>query len=121
MKIKLAFTTIFILLLGFLKAQTVSISPDSNKISFIINCKTTKVEIQKADSIFKAHRIYTKIKTGRIKKQISKLNIVVNCAQGNVNYHTDNADILKNGVMILVDKSKNATVALSVGPYKEQK
>jgi hypothetical protein len=119
MKNIVVFTAVFVLMMGFLKAQTVSVSQDYNKISFVINDKTTKAEIQKADSIFKAHSIITHIKTTLTKGQISKVKVKLNCSQGSTNYQTDKADIIKKGVLIWVDRSKNACVAFSVGPNKD--
>ncbi len=115
MKIKLALTTFVILFWGYLKAQDVTVSNDNNRVSFVITNKTTKPEIQKADSVFSAHNISTSIKASWKKGHISNLNIVVDCAQGHVKYHTASPDNLKKGVIILVDKNTNAATALSVG------
>lgn len=115
MKSKLALTTFIILFWGSLKAQNAIVSNDNNKVSFVITDKTTKSEIQKADSIFAAHSISTNIKASWKKGHISRLNIIVDCAQGHVKYHTADPNNLKKGVTILVDKNTNATTALAVG------
>lgn len=115
MKKKTVLTASLILLCGFLRAQSVTISTDNTKISFLITDKTTKAELKKADEVFAEHGISADMKASWKKDHISKLNIRVKCAQGSATYQTVNADDLKKGVVILVDKSPNATVALAVG------
>jgi len=115
MKKKTVLTASLILFCGFLKAQSVTISTDNTKISFLITDKTTKADLKKADEIFAEHGISTDLKASWKKDRISKLNIHVQCAQGSATYHTVNVDDLEKGVRILVDKSPKATVALAVG------
>lgn len=120
MKKKAVLTASLILFCGFLKAQSVTISTDQNKISFLITDKTTKSEIQKADDLFAEHGISTDMDASWKKDHISKLKIYVECAQGSATYHTANPEDLKKGIRILVDKSPNASVALSVGANTEE-
>lgn len=115
MKKKAVLTASLILFCGFLKAQSVTISTDQNKISFLITDKTTKSEIKNADELFAEHGISADMKASWKKDRISKLNIRVKCAQGSATYHTVNPEDLKKGVLILVDKTPNASVALAVG------
>ncbi|ASS50055.1 MAG: hypothetical protein A3D31_10815 [Candidatus Fluviicola riflensis] len=120
MKKKAVLTASLILFCGFLKAQSVAISTDQNKISFLITDKTTKSEIEKADDLFAEHGILTDMKASWKKDRISKLNIYVECAQGSTTYFTTDSENLKKGVHILVDKSPNAIVALAVGSNTEE-
>lgn len=119
MKNKLALAAFTILFCSSIQAQTVSVSDDDKKISFVITDKTTPSEIRKADSVFAEHQISTDIKASWKKGNISKLSVTVKCAQGNIEYKTTDFGSLKNGVRILVDKTSNATTALAVGPVEQ--
>jgi len=69
MKKKTVLTASLILLCGFLKAQSVTISTDNTKISFLITEKTTKAELKKADDIFAENGISTDLKRPHFKTE----------------------------------------------------
>lgn len=96
-------------------AQTVTISPDNNRISFVITDNTTKAELQKAEDVFADHGISASIKVTTKKGAISKMSIFVSCSEGTVKYHTTDPADIKKGITILIDKTANAAVALGVG------
>jgi hypothetical protein len=108
---------ILLLLVGF-KLSAQNISQDSKRISFVIASTTTSDQIKRADSLFTANGIDLKIKTNHHAGLISKVDISIHAAEGNAKYQTNNSEILEKGVLIVVDRSANASVALSVGPRK---
>ncbi len=104
-------------IVGFkLSAQT--ISQDQKRISFVITNTSTSEQIKRADSLFTANGIDLKIQANRHAGQISKVDISIQASEGSAQYQTSDSEILKKGVLIVVDRSANASVALSVGPRK---
>ena len=101
-----------------LKLSAQTISQDQKRISFVITNTSTSEQIKRADSLFTANGIDLNIKANRHDGQISKVDISIQSSEGSAQYQTGDSEILKKGVLIVVDRSANASVALSVGQRK---